>query len=96
MRGNLRQRTKGSWELTVDTGNDPITGKRRQHHETVHGNKGEAQVRLSALLTEIARKGYVKTPRDLTMGVYLEGWLKNYVEVNCAPKTIEIYSDDCQ
>ena len=92
MRGNLRQRTKGSWELTVDTGNDPISGKRRQHHETVHGNKGEAQVRLSELLTEIARKGYVKTPRDLTVGVYLEGWLKNYVAVNCAPKTIEIYS----
>ena len=92
MKGNLRQRTKGSWEITVDIGNDPVSGKRQQHHETVHGNKGKAQTRLSKLLTEIAQKGYVKTPHDLTVGEYFTGWLQDYVAVNCAPKTIEIYS----
>jgi integrase len=92
MKGNLRQRTKGRWEITVDIGNDPVSGKRQQHHETVHGNKGKAQTRLSELLTEIARKGYVKTPKDLTVAEYMSSWLKGYVEVNCAPKTIEVYS----
>ena len=70
MKGNLRQRTKGSWEIPVDIDNDPVSGKRQQYHETVHGNKGKAQTRLSELLTEIALKGYVKTPKDLTVAEY--------------------------
>lgn len=28
MRGSIRQRTKGSWEITIDIGRDPATGKR--------------------------------------------------------------------
>ncbi len=91
MKGNLRQRTKGSWEITVDTGTDPLTGKRSFHHETVHGNKGTAQTRLSELLTEISKHRYVKTPRGLTIASYMESWLTDYVKVNCAPKTIESY-----
>jgi len=92
MRGNLRQRTKGSWTITVDIGKDPVTGERQQRYETVHGNKGVAQDRMSELLTEIAKHGYVKTPKGLTVASYLEGWLNDYVAVNCSPKTIESYS----
>ncbi|MCJ7791127.1 MAG: site-specific integrase [Dehalococcoidia bacterium] len=42
-------------------------------------------------MTEISRGSYVKTPRDLTVAEYLRNWLRDYVEVNCAPKTIESY-----
>jgi integrase len=34
----------------------------------------------------------VKTPRDLTVAEYLKSWLRDYVAVNCALKTIESYT----
>jgi integrase len=91
MRGHLQQRSKGSWRIAVDIGKDPVDGKRRQHFETVRGNKGAAQKRLAELMTEISRGGYVKTPRNLTLAAYLRTWLRDYAEVNCRPKTIESY-----
>ena len=38
MKGSLRQRSPGSWELTVDLGRDPL-GRRRRKHLTVRGTK---------------------------------------------------------
>ena len=46
MRGSIRQRTKGSWEITIDIGRDPATGKRLRHFETVNGRKTDAHNRL--------------------------------------------------
>ena len=42
MRGSLRQRSAGSWDLTVDLGRDPF-GKRRRRYVTVRGAKARAQ-----------------------------------------------------
>ena len=53
MRGSIRQRSKGSWEIASDIGKDPSTGRRRQHFETIRGNKATAQKRLAELLIEI-------------------------------------------
>ena len=39
MRGHIRRRSKGSWEITVDIGSDPVTGKRLRHFESVRGDK---------------------------------------------------------
>jgi integrase len=75
----------------VDIGKNPVDGKRRQHFETVRGNKGAAQKRLAELMTEISRGGYVKTPWNLTVAEYLRTWLRDYAEVNYRPKTIESY-----
>jgi integrase len=91
MKGYLRKRGRGSWEITIDTGKDPSTGKRRRHFESVSGSKRDAQRRLAELAVQIERGGYIKTPRDLTLSEYLRNWLHNYTEMNCAPKTIESY-----
>ena len=91
MRGSIRRRSKGSWEICVDVGRDPVTGKRHRHFESVRGGKKIAQQRLHELLHSIEQGIYVKTPRDLTVAEYLRSWLHVYVEVNCAPKTIESY-----
>ena len=48
MRGSIRQRTPGSWELTVELGYD-ASGTRRHKFETVRGTK--AQRRLRELLS---------------------------------------------
>ena len=91
MKGSIRQRSKGSWEICIDIGRDPKTGRRLRHYESVSGNKGAAHRRLAHVLVEIGTGGYVKTPRSLTVADYLKGWLRDYVELNCAPKTIESY-----
>ena len=41
MKGSLRQRSPGSWELTVDKGRD-ARGKQRRKHLTVRGTKAHA------------------------------------------------------
>jgi len=91
MRGSIRQRSKGSWEICLDVGRDPATGRRLRHFESVRGNKGAAHQRLAQLMVEVEDGGYVRTPRNLTVQDYLRGWLRSYVELNCAPKTIESY-----
>ena len=90
MRGHIQKRGK-SWRIAVDIGADPVTGKRRQHFETVQGNKGAAQKRMSELMVEIQKGGYVKTPRDLTVGDYLERWLRDYVDLQLRKTTARGY-----
>ncbi len=54
MKGSLRQRSPGSWELTFDLGRDTF-GKRRRKHLTVRGSKAHAQRELRCLLTTLDR-----------------------------------------
>ena len=91
MKGSIRPRSKGSWEICIDVGRDPATGRRLRHFESVRGTKGAAHQRLAQLLVELENSGYVRTPRNLTVADYLKSWLHDYVELNCAPKTIESY-----
>ena len=42
MKGSLRQRSPGSWELTVETGRD-ASGKRRRRYFTVRGTKAQTK-----------------------------------------------------
>ncbi len=92
MRGRLVQRSKGSWRIIVDVGQDPVTGRRRQHTETIRGTKAAAQQRLDRINVDVHSAGYVKTPPGLTVAAYLRDWLSGYVAVNCAPRTRESYA----
>ena len=53
MKGNLRQRSQGSWTLTVELPRDPSTGRRRQVYETFAGTKRKAQDRLAELIAQV-------------------------------------------
>jgi hypothetical protein len=66
MKGYIRQRSKGKWEIAIDTGRDPSTDKRLRHFETVVGDKKEAQHRLAELLLNIRKGTYIKQPKQLT------------------------------
>ncbi len=92
MRGSIRQRSKGSWEVCIDIGRDPATGKRRQHFETIRGCKADAQRRLHKLLLSVEQGNYVK-PNRLTLAQFLQGWLQDYVRTNTAPRTTERYQE---
>ena len=92
MRGYIRQRSKGSWTIWVDLGRDTETGKRKQQTLTVRGSKKDAERELRAILTRIEGGAHVK-PAKMTVGEYLESWLKDYVATNTAPSTADGYSD---
>jgi len=52
MRGGLREKRPGVWEVRVEGGRDPVSGRRRQISRSVHGNKRAAQKVLNALAAE--------------------------------------------
>ena len=54
MKGTIRQRNPGSWEIQVFLGRD-ANGKRIRKTETVRGKKSDAQRRLREILAELDR-----------------------------------------
>ena len=92
MKGSLRQRSKGSWEICIDIGRDPATGKRRRHFEGIKGSKKDAERRLHELLHSLEQGSYIK-PNRLTVAQFLEEWLRDYVRTNTAPRTAERYQE---
>jgi len=91
MKGSIRQRSKGSWEIFYDVGADPVTGRRRQKSQTVKGTKRDAQRRLREILLSLEQSSYVK-PNKVTFGEWLRQWLKDYVSMNTTDRTQESYS----
>ena len=90
MKGSIRQRSKGSWEVCVDIGRDPATGKRLRHFESVKGTKKVAQQRMHELLHTLEQGAYVR-PSRVTVAQFLGEWLQDYVELNCSPRTKASY-----
>lgn len=87
MRGSIRQKGKNSWQLQVYTGPGP-DGKPRRHFETVRGRKGDAQRRLTELLSSLD-KGVYTPPGKLTLAEHLHQWLEGYVKTNCSARTLD-------
>lgn len=52
MAGRMREKRPGVWEVSVEAGRDPVTGRRRQLSRTVRGGKRDAQQMLNRLLSE--------------------------------------------
>jgi len=93
MRGSIREKSKGSWQIQIYTGTGP-DGKPRRHFETVRGRKGDAQRRLTELLSSLD-KGVYTPPGRLTVAEHLNQWLKDYVRPNLSPRTTEGYEHIC-
>jgi integrase len=89
MRGFIRSRTKGSWQITIYAGFD-AEGKRKRHIETIHGRKGDAQKRLNELLVNM-EKGIYAPPGRLTVAEHLHNWLEGYCKTKCSPRTYDGY-----
>jgi len=76
MRGQPKQRSKGSWTIILDVGRDPATGKRKQQWVTVRGTKKEAEKKLTELIHEVDRGAYIK-PTKVTVEDFLQRWLQD-------------------
>jgi integrase len=94
MRGHIVKRYKNSnsWNIVLNLGRDPQTGKRRQQWITVKGTKKDAERQLMAELARLDSGTYVK-PNKLTLGAYLEQWLDDYARLNVRPRTYERYCE---
>jgi integrase len=90
MKGSIRQRSKGSWNIIIDLPRDPQTGRRHQQWHTVHGIKKDAERALRELLHSVEKGSYVKLSK-VSLAEFLEEWLQGYVELNCSPRTKASY-----
>lgn len=91
MRGHIVKRYKNSYTIVLNLGIDPTTGKRKQQWISVKGTKKDAEKRLSELLNQLDNGIYIK-PGKTTLGEYLERWLRDYVQPNLSPRTVEGYT----
>lgn len=89
MRGHITKRGKNSYTIVLSLGNDPVTGKRLQHWESVKGTKKDAETRLSELLTQLDKGGFAK-PGKITLGEYLDSWLRG-IWPSLASSTAQTY-----
>jgi integrase len=90
MSGGLRERTPGVWEVRLEAGRDPVTGRRRQVSRSVHGTKREAQRVLNSLLVEAEKGQGGRTAVNFKQ--LSEQWLA-LVSNDLSPTTIHRYKN---
>jgi integrase len=94
MRGHIRERSRGSWEIRYDYGSDSATGKRRVATTTVRGDRKAAEKELRRLLRTVDDGSHVD-PSHVTVRQWLETWLET-VRSEITPKTAERYGEICR
>jgi hypothetical protein len=85
MKGSLRQRGAASWELRVDAGTNPDTGKRRHRTATVVGNRADAERALARLVAEVESDKTIGSAS--TVSELLEAWFA-IASTSWAPTTV--------
>ena len=92
MRGHIVKRGKNSYTVVVSLGRDPETGKRKQHWQSVKGTKKDAERVLAEIQHNVNIGGFIRHSK-MTVGEFLEQWLRDYAAVNTAPRTYERYQE---
>src|SRR5262249_21247073 len=93
MKGHIRERSCGHWAIVIDV-RDPATGKRRRKWHSFAGNKRQAQIECSRLISEMSGGLYVE-PAKITVAQFLDRWLED-VKTRVTAKTYERYSEIVQ
>jgi integrase len=90
MRGTLRpvQGRSGYWELAVEAGRDPISGRRRRVVRGFRGGKREAEQALNDLVAEVSSGR--TSASSATVALLMDRWLEN-VEETLSPRTLGGY-----
>ena len=89
MRYHLEKRSKRSWTIVIDLGQDPVTQTRKRRYVAVEGTKAKAEAEAQRLLAEMQYGAYVE-PSKLTAGQWLKQWLEEN-KSKLAPRTYESY-----
>ncbi len=91
MPGHLEKRGKNSWNIIIETGRDPSTGKRKRLKKIFHGRSKDAEKEMTRLLIQIEQGLYVE-PAKMSFGEYLHNWLAD-AKNKVAPKTYLRYKE---
>ena len=89
MKGGIRQRSPGAWELTLNLGRD-AQGIRRRRSVTVRGTKAQAQRRLRELLADFD-KG-IAPPDPVVIRDWLDRWMTKHIIPRSNQATSERYA----
>lgn len=89
MRGSMRERRPGYWQLRVFEGTDPLTGKKRYRTRYVRGGKRAASKELTRLVAEVDGGGVA--PAAKTVAALLEEWLAHIEHLGRSPSTLYNY-----
>lgn len=74
MKGSVRKNLQtGKWDIVVDIGKDPGTGKRKQKKKRGFNTKQEAAKALTKILNEINEGTYFQ-PTNMTVNQFMEIW----------------------
>lgn len=76
MRGSLREKRAGYWEVRIDGGVDRLTGKRVQISRSVAGTKREAEKVLNTLISKHETNS-VGGSTTATFGGLLTKWIEH-------------------
>ena len=85
----MRERAPGVWELVVEAGRDPVTGKRRQASRTFHGNLREAKKARAELLVDVAKGRH--TGARATLDDLFADWIIELERKGRSPNTVHGY-----
>lgn len=90
MAGTIYPRGKNVFQVRIFLGYDPETGKRRNLCRTVHGTKKDAQTLLTKLLRD-RDTGEIVEPSKLTVGAFLDRWIKDAATGRVRARTLDDY-----
>ena len=89
MKGGIRQRSPGTWELTLNLGRDAQSIRLRRS-VTVRGTKAQAQRRLRELLADFD-KG-IAPPEPVVIRDWLDRWMAEHIIPHRNQATSERYA----
>jgi integrase len=89
MKGHIRARWPGAWELKFDVHSD--TGERKTRYVTFRGGKREAQKKLTELFDQV-NKGSFIDPSKTTLAEFLDRW-ESWAATQVSAKTLERYTE---
>ena len=82
----MRERSPGVWELIVEAGRDPVSGRRRQVSRIFHGNLREAKKARAELIVEASRGRHSGT--RATMDDLFDAWIVELRRKGRSPNTV--------
>jgi len=85
----MRERAPGSWELIVEAGRDPVTGRRRQVSRMFTGNLRDAKKARAGLLVEVGKGRHTGTAASVDH-LYAE-WILELRRKGRSPNTVYGY-----
>ena len=87
--GTISKTKSGVYRIRYPLSDDPITGKRRQASETIHGTKKDAELRLAELRILNAPTEHIR--RNITVDQFWNRYYYPYIKKNQAPATVRGY-----